>query len=97
MNAQLFGMEPFALDQLTVLEGDLSKLHDPDERYIAAVYGEDDYGNPEMGSRNRARLGDTVTLRYVDEIEYYYTDTGEIIADFRRWTEMGPETLIPVW
>ena len=81
VNAQLFGMEPFALDQLTVLEGDLSKLHDPDERYIAAVYGEDDYGNPEMGS-HWARLGDTVTLRYVDEIEYYYTDTGEIIADF---------------
>ena len=81
VNAQLFGMEPFALDQLTVLEGDLSKLHDPDGRYIAAVYGEDDYGNPEMGS-HWARLGDTVTLRYVDEIEYYYTDTGEIIADF---------------
>lgn len=79
-----------------MLEGDLSKLHDPDERYIAAVYGEDDYGNPEMGS-HWARLGDTVTLRYVDEIEYYYTDTGEIIADFDQVDPDGAETLIPVW
>ena len=33
---QLYGMEPFALDHLTVLEGDLSKLGDPDGNYIAA-------------------------------------------------------------
>ena len=74
---QLYGMEPFALELLTVLEGDLSKLNDPDGNYIAAVYSEDDYGNPEMGS-HWARLGDTVTIRYVEEYEYYDPATGEV-------------------
>ena len=31
-------MEGFALDQLDVMEGDLSKLYEPGGRYIAAVY-----------------------------------------------------------
>ncbi len=74
---QLYGMEPFALDHLTVLEGDLSKLNDPDGNYIAAVYSEDDYGTPEMGS-HWARLGDTVTIRYVEAFEYYDPATGEV-------------------
>ena len=74
---QLYGMERFALDHLTVLEGDLSKLNDPDGNYIAAVYSEDDYGNPEMDS-HWARLGDTVTIRYVEEYEYYNPTNGEV-------------------
>lgn len=74
--AQLYGMEAFALDQLTVLEGDLSQLYEPGGNYIAAVYTEDDYGNPVMGS-HWARLGDTITLRYVEEMEYIDPDTGE--------------------
>ena len=74
---QLYGMEPFALDHLTVLEGDLSSLNDPDKNCIAAVYSEDDYGNPEMDS-HWARLGDTVTIRYVEEFEYYDPATGEV-------------------
>ena len=74
--AQLYGMEAFALDQLTVLEGDLSQLYEPGGNYIAAVYNEDDYGNPVMGS-HWARLGDTITLRYVEEMEYIDPDTGE--------------------
>ena len=74
---QLYGMEPFALDHLTVLEGDLSKLNDPEGNYIAAVYSTDDYGDPVMGS-HWARLGDTVTIRYVEEFEYYDPATGEV-------------------
>ena len=74
---QLYGMEPFALDHLTVLEGDLAGLNDPDKNCIAAVYSEDDYGNPEMDS-HWARLGDTVTIRYVEEFEYYDPATGEV-------------------
>ena len=73
---QLYGMEPFALDHLTVLEGDLSQLNDPEGNYIAAVYSTDDYGDPVMGS-HWARLGDTVTIRYVEEFEYYDPATGE--------------------
>ncbi len=75
---QLYGMEPYVLDKMTVLQGDLSKLSEPGGRYVAAVYSDDDYGNPRMDS-NWARLGNTVTLRYVTEYEYYDPNTGEIL------------------
>ena len=74
---QLYGMESFALERLTVLEGDLSKLEEPGGNYVAAVYSDDDYGNPEWDS-HWAKLGDTVTIRYVEEYEYYDTFTGEV-------------------
>ncbi len=77
-SAQLYGMEKFALDKLKVLEGDLSKVYEPGGRYIAAVYYADDYGNADMDS-HWARVGDTITLRYVEEFEYYYADNGETI------------------
>src|SRR5699024_5719779 len=85
---QLYGMEQFPLDHLTVLEGDLSKLSEPGGRYVAAVYSDDDYGNPEMNS-HWARLGDIVTIRYVEEYEYYYTDTGEIIPVLNEQVTSG--------
>ena len=78
-SVQLSGMSPFALDHLTVLEGDLSALYEPGSRAIAAVYFEDEYGNADRNS-HWARLGDTVTLRYVEENEYYDPDTGEVWA-----------------
>ena len=86
---RLYGMEPFALDHLTVLEGDLSKLSDPDGNYIAAVYSDDDYGNAEMDS-HWARLGDTVTIRYVEEFEYYNPITGEIYGPLENVPEGVP-------
>ena len=91
-NAQVYGMESFALDHLRVLEGDLSKLYEPGERYIAAVYSEDDYGDPIMDS-HWAKLGDTVTLRYVEELEYYNPNTGEV---YGTWDDIpNPDT--DVW
>lgn len=75
---QLYGMESYALDKLRVLEGDLSKLREPGGRYVAAVYSEDDYGNL-ISDSHWAKLGDTVTLRYVTEYEYYDPETGEIL------------------
>lgn len=86
---QLYGMEPFALDHLTVLEGDLTNLNDPDGNYIAAVYSDDDYGNPEMDS-HWARLGDRVTIRYVEEFEYYDPTTGEIYGSPEDVPEGAP-------
>ena len=68
-------MEGFALDQLTLLEGDLNKLKEPGGNFIAAVYREDDYGAPMMDS-NWAQMGDTVTIWYIDEFEYYDNATG---------------------
>ena len=91
-SVQLSGMSSFALDHLTVLEGDLSALYEPGSRNIAAVYAEDDYGNAEMDS-HWARLGDTVTVRYVEESEFYDPDTGEVwaayedIPDGANWVE----------
>ena len=91
-NAQVYGMESFALDHLRVLEGDLSKLYEPGGRYIAAVYSEDDYGDPIMDS-HWAKLGDTVTLRYVEELEYYNPNTGEV---YGTWNDIpNPDT--DVW
>ena len=86
---QLYGMEPFALDHLTVLEGDLSKLNDPDGKYIAAVYSDDDYDKPMMDS-HWARLGDTVTVRYVEEYEYYNPITGEVFGPLENVPEGVP-------
>ena len=77
---QLSGMSDFALDHLTVLDGDLSALYEPGSRKIAAVYS-DDYGNPEMDS-HWVRLGDTVTVRYVEKSEFYAPDTGEVWAAY---------------
>ncbi len=79
--AQLYGMEAFALDYLRLLEGDLSKLEDSDGSYIAAVYSEDDYGNIEPG-RHWAKLGDRISLRYVEEYEYYNGRTGEVYGSW---------------
>ena len=76
--AQLYGMEEFPLSRITVLDGDLSALSDPTANAVAAVYTTDDYGDPEDQS-HWAKVGDTVHLRYVEEWEYYYTDTGEAI------------------
>ena len=91
-SVQLSGMSAFALDHLTVLEGDLSALYEPGSRAIAAVCAEDEYGNADMNS-HWARLGDTVTVRYVEQSEFYDPDTGEVwaayedIPDGANWVE----------
>lgn len=75
---QLYGIESYVLDKLTVLQGDLSKLYEPGGRYVAAVYSSDDYGNARMDS-HWAKIGDTVTLRYVGEYEYYDPNTDKVL------------------
>ncbi len=77
---QLYGMEDYPLSQLEVFDGDLSDIFDPDKNAIAAVYLQDDYGNPEEDSQ-WAKVGDTVSVRYVDEWEYRDDKTGEIIPE----------------
>lgn len=75
-SAKLYGMDRFILDQLNVLEGDISKLYEPGSKYIAAVYSTDDYGKIVKDSA-WAKVGDTVKLRYAEEIKYYDPETGE--------------------
>ena len=79
--AQLSGMSAFALDHLTVLAGDLAPLYEPGSRAIAAVYAEDEYGSADLNS-HWAQLGDTVTLRYIEQSEFYDPDTGEVWAAY---------------
>lgn len=76
---QLYGMEEYALDKLRVVEGELDKLKEAGDRYVAAVYKEDDY-NKVIQDTHWARVGDKVTLRYVEEYEYYDLNTGEILS-----------------
>ncbi len=77
---QLYGMERFCLGKLNVLAGDLSKLYEPGGRYVAAVYSVGETGEANEGS-HWARLGQTVTIRYVEEFEYYNPETGETYPD----------------
>lgn len=76
---QLYGMEDFILDKITLLEGDLQKLKDPSGHYIAAVYREDDYNNPMLES-HFAKLGETIVIRYIEETEFYNPATGAVYA-----------------
>ncbi len=75
-DVQMYGMEPFCLDKLKVLEGDLSEVYEPGSRSVAAVYSSDETGNVNYDS-HWARLGDTVKIRYVDKWEFFNPETGE--------------------
>lgn len=59
---------------------------DPSQNAIAAVVQTNDYNEVSPDS-HWAKVGDTVTLRYVEELEYYFPDTGEIIEDFDAFYE----------
>ncbi len=80
---QLYGMEPFCLEKLTVAEGDIAGLNQTNEKgqnYIAAVCYLDESGRPEERSC-WTDVGDTVWMRYIDELEIYNTVTEEIYPD----------------
>jgi len=80
-SVQLYGMEDFILDKCNVLEGDIDKLKG-EGNYVAAVYFTDDYGNVlEEDNWNWAKVGDEVTIRYIDSYEYYDPDTGEVYEE----------------
>lgn len=74
---QTYGMEPFLLDKLTVVEGDLSKLYESGSRAVAAVYSDDDYKKV-IEDSHWAKIGDTVTMRIPQKWECYNPKTGEI-------------------
>lgn len=84
----IYGMDDFCLDKLTVWDGDISRLK-TEENVIAAVYFQDDYGNMEEYT-NWAKVGDTVKIRYVTELEYYNLETGEIYenSDLDNMTDL---------
>lgn len=77
-NCDIYAMEPFALRHLGLLDGSFDTLSDPAQNTIAAVYQTGDYGLA-IDTSHYVRVGDTVTLRYVDEWETYDDRTGEIV------------------
>lgn len=74
---QLYGMENFLLKKITTFNGNIEKLNDLSGNYIAAVYFEDDYGSL-IPDSHWAKLGDKITIRYIDKLEYYNPDNGEV-------------------
>ena len=80
-NVQLCGLEPFILDHMMVVEGDLSKLYG-EGNYIAAVYYGAEDENSLMRGFSWAKVGDKVLVRYADELEYYDPDTGEVYPNY---------------
>ncbi len=91
--AQLYGMEDFPLSQLTVYEGDIDSLREPGSKNIAAVYSEDDYGAL-IPDSHWAKLGDQVTIYYVDRFEYVDPVTGEVYASLEEVSENKRNTMI---
>ncbi len=95
-SAQLYGLEDFILGEITVLEGDTAPLSDPSRNAIAAVYSADEYGVIDEND-NCFHVGDTVTLRYVEEWVYVDTDTGEELSEAEieaRWAR-GEANYVP--
>ncbi len=78
----LYGMDDYCIGKLDCLDGDLSLLKQ--EGNIAVAYKVDELGNVE---ETWAKPGDTVTLRYIYEYEWYNPETGE------RYDEADLETL----
>ncbi len=77
--AQLYGLEDFILGQIDVLEGDITPLSDPSQNAIAAVYSVNEYGEI-YENDNCFKVGDTVTLRYVEEWMNVDRDTGKELS-----------------
>lgn len=76
-DARLYGMEEFPLSCLRVLDGDLSKLSQPN--YIAAVYDVNDYDEVHENS-SWLKVGDKVTIRYVEKFASYDIMTGKEVS-----------------
>ena len=95
-SAQLYGLEDFILGEINVLEGDIKPLSDPSQNAIAAVYSADEYGVIHENG-NCFKVGDTVTLRYVEEWMNVDTETGEEISTEEaetRWAR-GETNYVP--
>lgn len=76
-----YGMDKFALDRLTLIQGDLSPLYESGSKAIAAVVFSDDYNQP-IEASHWANVGDTVTLRMPTAWEFYNPETGEAYESY---------------
>lgn len=76
---ELYGMEPFCMDKLNVLAGDIGRLSEPagNKHYIAFVCNGLE-GAEADNLKVRLQVGDTVTIRYGDKMGFYSPESGEI-------------------
>lgn len=74
--AYLYGLDAFTASKLNVIDGDVQRLQDPSIQGIIAIYETDDYGAV-IPHSHYAKLGDQVTLKYVQEWAYIDVRTGK--------------------
>ena len=74
--AQIEGLDTALFDKLTVIEGDISPLYDPDSHAIALVADTDDYGNVSI-PESYPSPGETIIISYTDDAYYIDSRTGE--------------------
>ena len=93
---RLLGMDDFPLSLLDVLDGNIEKLKDPSGNYIVAVADTDNYTKPREDSY-WAKVGDQVTIRYVDDFNFIDQITGKVIEreDTAAW-EKAMEEIWPI-
>ena len=77
---QIEGMDDALLDKLTVLEGSLDSLRDPEEKAIAIAVPADDYGNV-RSMTSYPQPGEKLTVTYVDDGYYVDSRNGEKITN----------------
>ena len=96
-NTDVFAMEDLPLEGVEVLEGSLDALKDPSQRAVAIIEQTDDYGVPMPSSIGHdAKIGDTISVRYVTEYELYNTETGEVMTSAQADANPDLANLRPV-
>lgn len=70
------GLDVSLMEKLTVVDGDLSPLKDPDDPSVAISMDTDDYGNTD-DLANYPKVGEKIPVTYVDEGWYVDSRSGE--------------------
>lgn len=83
-DAMIEGMDSSLFDKLSVVEGDLSTMFAADSNAIAVSVHVNDYGKV-VNIEEYPKVGDSLTISYVDEAYYIDSRTGE------KCTEDTPE------
>ena len=78
--AQMEGLDTDLFEKLTLLSGDLDAVKTPTSHAVALVIPTDDYGNLQ-NEEVYPKVGETVTVTYVDEGYYIDTRTGDFSDD----------------
>ena len=77
IDIQIEGLDIPLLEKLTVLDGDLTQLSDPNKKTIAIAVHTDDYGNAD-DLKDYPKVGDKITVTYVENGYYIDSRTGKL-------------------